>query len=440
MAAIDPSASIEAEAGAIPRATLKIIREPIRGPEDEDSEEDDDDEEYMRALLAESDSEDDDEAGPSDKKAKKEAALKELMASIGQGEDESDEDMEDAPKSKKGKKAIKGEESEEDSEEESDDEDEEDMEVEEFVICTLDPSKNFQQPLDIVIGEDERVFFKVDGTHDVYLTGNYLIPDDNGRNTHHEVYDSEDDEDDEDDEDYDLSPDEDELDDEEESDELDTLENPRITELEDEVPALVSKKGKNKRAAEEPAESLDEIMEKSGEKLSKKQQKKLKTNEAKAAAAPEPKESAKDAKAVKFAKNLEMGPTGSDAPKAPEKKKETLGPRLVDGIKIDDKKIGTGPGATKGDRLSMRYIGKLEDGKVFDSNKSGKPFTFTLGIKEVITGWDTGILGMKVGGERRLTIPAKAAYGSQKLPGIPANSTLIFDIKLLDIKHKGKKN
>ena len=135
-----------------------------------------------------------------------------------------------------------------------------------------------------------------------------------------------------------------------------------------------------------------------------------------------------------------MGPTGSEAPKAAEKKKETLGPRLVDGIKIDDKKIGTGPGATKGDRLSMRYIGKLEDGKVFDSNKSGKPFTFTLGIKEVITGWDTGILGMKVGGERRLTIPSKAAYGSQKLPGIPANSTLIFDIKLLDIKHKGKKN
>ena len=259
MAAIDPSAPAdpEAEAGAIPRATLKIIREPIRGPEDEDSEEDDDDEEYMRALLAESDSEDD-EAGPSDKKAKKEAALKELMASIGQGEDESDEDMEDVPKSKKGKKALKGEESEEDSDEESD-EDEEDMEIEEFVICTLDPTKNFQQPLDIVIGEDERVFFKVDGTHTIYLTGNYLIPDDNGHNSHHEVYDSEDDEDDEDDEDYDLSPDEDELDDGEESDELDTLENPRITEIEDEVPALVSKKGKNKRAAEEPAESLDEI-------------------------------------------------------------------------------------------------------------------------------------------------------------------------------------
>ena len=284
MAAIDPSAPVnpEAEAGAIPRATLKMIREPIQGPgDDEDDSEDEDDEDYMRALLAESDSEDD-EAGASDKKSKKAAALKELMESIGQGEDESDEDMEDAPKSKKGKKAAKVD--EEDSEEDSDEDSEGDMEVEEFVICTLDPTKNYQQTLDITIGEDERVFFKVDGTHDIYLTGNYLIPDDQGRNTHHEVYDSEDDEEDED---YDLSPDEDELDDmeEESDDELDTLENPRITEIEDEVPALVNKKGKNKRAAEEPAETLDEIMEKSGEKLSKKQQKKLKTNEAKAAAA-----------------------------------------------------------------------------------------------------------------------------------------------------------
>ena len=97
MAAIDPSAPVnpEAEAGAIPRATLKMIREPIQGPgDDEDDSEDEDDEDYMRALLAESDSEDD-EAGASDKKSKKAAALKELMESIGQGEDESDEDMEE---------------------------------------------------------------------------------------------------------------------------------------------------------------------------------------------------------------------------------------------------------------------------------------------------------------------------------------------------------
>lgn len=68
------------------------------------------------------------------------------------------------------------------------------------------------------------------------------------------------------------------------------------------------------------------------------------------------------------------------------------------------------------------------------ANKSGKPFTFKVGIGEVIKGWDIGIPGMAVGGERRLTIPAHLAYGKQSLPGIPANSKLIFDVKLLNIK------
>jgi FK506-binding nuclear protein len=68
------------------------------------------------------------------------------------------------------------------------------------------------------------------------------------------------------------------------------------------------------------------------------------------------------------------------------------------------------------------------------ANKKGKPFSFKLGVGEVIKGWDIGVAGMSVGGQRRLTIPANLAYGSKSLPGIPANSTLIFDIKLLEIK------
>lgn len=68
------------------------------------------------------------------------------------------------------------------------------------------------------------------------------------------------------------------------------------------------------------------------------------------------------------------------------------------------------------------------------ANKKGKPFSFKLGKGEVIQGWDIGVAGMTVGGERRLTIPANLAYGSKSMPGIPANSTLIFDIKLLEIK------
>jgi FK506-binding nuclear protein len=423
MAAIDPSAPIDTDAAPdakVARATLKLIRQPIT---EHDDEEDEDDDEYMRALLngeESSDEEEEEEAGPSDpsksKKARKEAALKELLASI--DKDVSDEDMEDAPKKNKGK--GKATEEEEESEEDSDDEGDE---VEEFVICTLDTERNYQQTIDITVNEDEHVYFKVDGTHSVYLTGNFLVQDDELEGDEDEEdYDSEDDED------YDLSPDEDELeDDEDEEDDLDDLEDPRITELEseEEAPQLVSKKGK-KRAAEEPAETLDEVMEKTG-----KQQKKQKTEKAEAA-----KESpaSKGDKKVQFAKNLEQGPTGSQAKKAEEKPKAALGVKTIKGVKIDDKKLGSGPAAKNGDRVSMRYIGKLTDGKVFDANKKGKPFSFKLGKGEVIQGWDIGVAGMQVGGERRLTVPANMAYGSKALPGIPANSTLIFDVKCLEIK------
>ncbi|KAJ6070122.1 hypothetical protein N7499_012009 [Penicillium canescens] len=101
---------------------------------------------------------------------------------------------------------------------------------------------------------------------------------------------------------------------------------------------------------------------------------------------------------------------------------------------MDDKKLGKGVAAKSGNVVAMRYIGKLEDGKVFDSNKKGKPFTFKLGKGEVIKGWDIGVAGMAVGGERRISIPPSLAYGKKALPGIPANSKLIFDVKLLEIK------
>jgi FK506-binding nuclear protein len=226
------------------------------------------------------------------------------------------------------------------------------------------------------------------------------------------------------------------------SDDLDDMEDPRITEVEseEEAPKLVeSKKGKNKRAAEEEA-SLDDLMAKASKAkstkaeepaLTKAQQKKLKKNNGDAAAV-EPKEAKKEAKAdkkVQFAKNLEQGPTPSG-----DKPTGTLGVKEIRGVKIDDKKLGKGVAAKSGNVVAMRYIGKLEDGKVFDSNKKGKPFTFKLGKGEVIKGWDIGVAGMAVGGERRISIPPALAYGKKALPGIPANSKLVFDVKLLEIK------
>lgn len=197
-----------------------------------------------------------------------------------------------------------------------------------------------------------------------------------------------------------MSPDEDELDlDDEESDDLDALEDPRITEVdtdEEEAPKLVKadKKGKNKRSADELEEgtSLDDIMAKSLKpeaaeepKLSKKQLKKLKKNNGDAA--PAKAEEAKKAEAksdkadkkVQFAKNLEQGPTGSAekakiAEIATPAKKESNVKVLQGGVKIDDKKVGTGRACKKGNKVDMRYIGKLEsDGKVFDCKTCYSP-------------------------------------------------------------------
>jgi FK506-binding nuclear protein len=137
-----------------------------------------------------------------------------------------------------------------------------------------------------------------------------------------------------------------------------------------------TKKGKNKRPAEseDEATTLDAMITKNkdaatnGEKLSKKQAKKLKKNDGQAVAAAEEKKEApgSDKKKVQFSKNLEMGPTGSPKVEEGKKAEAKTGPRNVGGVTIDDKKIGKGRAAKKGDRIEMRYIGKLKNGKQFD--------------------------------------------------------------------------
>ncbi|KAH7118762.1 hypothetical protein B0J11DRAFT_535211 [Dendryphion nanum] len=474
MAAIDPSAEPQLdETTSVPRATLKLIRlnpGALGGLDDSDSE-DEDDEEYdvddikaiqarLRGIISDEDedmsdddedsSEDEKNGGPSDpaktKKARKAAMTKKLQEEL----DEMELDGLTNGSGKGKGKVTDDDDDEIDSDDlEGEDDDDEDDEAEELVLCTLDPEKNYQQPLDITIGEHEQVFFMSSGTHDIYITGNYVIPPD--------FSDEDDDEDYEDNGlDYDLSPDEDELDgvSDSEEDELDGLKNPRITEVdsEEEAPKLVpaatkkDKKGKNKRPAEseDDTANLDDLISKAtkaepatnGEK---KQAKKLKNNDGQAVAAAQEKKDQKDApnsdkKKVQFSKNLEMGPTGS--PKVDDvKKEEAKGSRTVQGVIIDDKKLGKGKAAKKGDRVEMRYIGKLKsNGKQFDSNKKGKPFSFKLGVGEVIKGWDIGVAGITAGGERRLTIPANLAYGKRGAPpDIPGNADLVFDIKCIGV-------
>jgi FKBP-type peptidyl-prolyl cis-trans isomerase len=108
---------------------------------------------------------------------------------------------------------------------------------------------------------------------------------------------------------------------------------------------------------------------------------------------------------------------------------------LDDGLKYEDTECGTGPEAASGDTLTVHYVGKLESGKQFDASRDhGQPFTFPLGAGQVIKGWDEGLVGMKAGGKRTLTIPPDLGYGAQGSPPvIPPNSTLIFEVELLSI-------
>ena len=114
------------------------------------------------------------------------------------------------------------------------------------------------------------------------------------------------------------------------------------------------------------------------------------------------------------------------------KEKQTMNNGLV----IEDIKIGDGQEVEKFNIVTVNYTGPLEDGTKFDSslNPGRSPFRFTVGAGQVIKGWDEGLMGMKVGGKRKLTIPPELGYGSRDNGPIPANSTLIFEIDLLGIE------
>jgi FKBP-type peptidyl-prolyl cis-trans isomerase len=106
------------------------------------------------------------------------------------------------------------------------------------------------------------------------------------------------------------------------------------------------------------------------------------------------------------------------------------------GLKYIDLKEGTGPAAEAGDDVEVHYTGWLKktNKKFASSVDDGKPLPFTLGNGDVIKGWDEGAAGMKVGGKRKLIIPAALAYGARGKGTIPPNADLIFEVELLKIK------
>ncbi len=105
------------------------------------------------------------------------------------------------------------------------------------------------------------------------------------------------------------------------------------------------------------------------------------------------------------------------------------------GLQYEDIKEGTGAAAKAGDSVEVHYTGRLSDGTQFDSSVGKKAFAFPLGGGRVIKGWDEGVAGMKVGGKRKLVIPAVLGYGARGAAGvIPPNAELTFEVELLKIR------
>ena len=153
----------------------------------------------------------------------------------------------------------------------------------------------------------------------------------------------------------------------------------------------------------------------------------------------------KAAKAEAAAKGQKRGQDAEEEEKKPAKKakKEVKAEpkpepkrQVQGGVTIEDLNVPRpGKQAKKGSHVKIKYTGRLTNGKVFDSNvRSGKPLAFRVASGDVIPGFDIGVTGMVVGGKRRVSIPPRLGYGSQRIPGIPPNSTLVFDIELVNLR------
>ncbi len=127
--------------------------------------------------------------------------------------------------------------------------------------------------------------------------------------------------------------------------------------------------------------------------------------------------------------------TSSAAPTLAELEQYDTSYRDKDSAFFGDLKVGDGEEAVSGKTIVVDYRGWLTDGRIFDeSYQTGKHFEFVLGKQQVITGWEEGIAGMKVGGKRRIIVPPSVGYGAKAVGPIPANSLLVFDVELLDVQ------
>lgn len=155
-------------------------------------------------------------------------------------------------------------------------------------------------------------------------------------------------------------------------------------------------------------------------------------------AAPPPKQAKLDKQAQQNGKKQKQNGL-ENGEKKQQQKKEKGGEgkiqKLQGGLLVQDLKVGTGAEAKPGKKIQVYYEGRLKaNNKIFDATKNGPGFKMTVGRGEVIKAWDIGLVGMKVGGKRRLVCPPQLAYGAKgNPPVIPQNSTLVFDVELKNV-------
>ncbi|KAI8372720.1 uncharacterized protein BYT42DRAFT_577760 [Radiomyces spectabilis] len=253
-----------------------------------------------------------------------------------------------------------------------------------FVLCTLIPGKIEQQLLNIGFVEGEEIIFTVTGQNTVHLTGNYELD-----------FDAES-----------VSEDEDDK----------TLMNvPEGIDPQKIAAYLNGDIDSDDMVSDEEDAEAPELVAAEEEKKEKKEvaNQKKRTAETEEEATEAPKKQKTEG-----------------AKKQNEKKAKVVTTKLQNGLVLQDVEAGEGRSAKKGNRIGIRFIGKLQNGKIFDKNVEGKPFEFVLGRSEVIRGLDEGIMGMKLGGKRKLTIPPALGYGKRGSARIPKNATLIFEVSL----------
>jgi FK506-binding nuclear protein len=339
------------------------------------------------------------------------------------------------------------------------------VDANEYIICKLTPGLHEQQTMDLILQAGANVDFKVTGDKAgiVYLTGYYIeecsdmecegsctedeeVEEELSDLIDDEAIEDEEEEDEEMDgfiddeaiEDDDISVsseaeftgEEDEEDDsfiqemgsEEEEDEEDLLESEEESEEESEIEKPV-KSGKRSTIQDK-----NENAKKPKISEQKPVQKPLQPT-------PEDSKTVSPTKKVTF-DDSKTKSTQIQEPSTPKLVKKTL----PNGLQIEDIKLGSGIKAKVGHKVGITYKGTLTNGSVFDQSKGNDILYFTIGDRKVIPGMDLGIKDMNLGGVRKLTIPAHLGYGNQSQSKIPANSTLIFEVKLVKVDNKKGSN